>query len=98
MVIRNKSRYDTVEVRALVKFAISELDMRGVCINVRNTEKGWGGMAYNGVPFISNAPPEAQYLITLRIGKAEFFPMKRPYLRRGEPNPGEYEDWREARV
>ena len=41
--------------------------MRWVCINVKNGALGGG--AYNGVPEISNAPDEAKYLVTLRLGR-----------------------------
>ena len=76
IVIRNRSRYATVEVRDLVKFAVSELDMRGVCINVKNSRgRGAGrGMAYMGVPYVSDAPPSSEYLITLGLAAPENFP------------------------
>jgi hypothetical protein len=67
MWVRNTSRYPDDRVRELVSFATSEVDMRGVCVNVRNGELAGG--AYNGVPEISNAPRRAKYLITLRVGK-----------------------------
>jgi hypothetical protein len=67
MWIRNVSRYPDARVQELVRFATEEVDLRGVCVNVRNGELGGG--AYNGVPEISNAPDDAEYLITLRVGK-----------------------------
>jgi hypothetical protein len=99
LTIRNKSRFDTAEVLALVKFATIEVDMRAVCVNVRNLRSpGWAGMAYEGVPSVSNANPTAEYLITLRVGPPEHFPMRpaRP-MRRGEPDYV-LADWREAMV
>jgi hypothetical protein len=66
MWIRNTSRHSEAEVDRLVGFASQEIDMTNVCINVRNGALAGG--AYNGVPEISNAPAEAEYLITLRIG------------------------------
>jgi hypothetical protein len=69
MWIRNTSRYPDRRVRELVAFATEEVDMAGVCVNVKNG--GLGGGAYNGVPEISNAPPEAEYLVTLRLGRAD---------------------------
>jgi hypothetical protein len=65
--IRNTSRYPDAVVRELVSFATRDVDMSGVCINVKNGELAGG--AYNGVPEISNAPAAASYLITLRVGK-----------------------------
>jgi hypothetical protein len=67
MWIRNTSRYPDERVIELVTFASSDVDMSGVCVNVRNGELAGG--AYNGVPEISNAPEQAEYLITLRVGK-----------------------------
>ena len=64
--IRNTSRYPDRKVRELVKFATSDIDMTGVCVNVKNGELAGG--AYNGVPEMSNAPRNAEYLITLRLG------------------------------
>jgi len=65
--IRNTSRYRDDEVRECVAFAVRDLDMRRVCVNVKNG--ALGGAAYNGVPEISNAPRSARYLVTLRLGR-----------------------------
>ena len=54
MWIRNTSRHPDARVRRLVRFAAAEVDMDGVCVNVKNGALGGG--AYNGVPEISNAP------------------------------------------
>jgi hypothetical protein len=64
--IRNTSRYPDARVRRLVRFAAAEVDMDGVCVNVKNGALGGG--AYNGIPEISNAPRAADYLVTLRLG------------------------------
>ena len=48
-------------------FAVQDVDMRRVCVNVKNG--ALGGAAYNGVPEISNAPRSARYLVTLRLGR-----------------------------
>ena len=69
MWIRNTSRHPDDEVRTLVEFATGSIDMRRVCVNVRNGDLGGG--AYNGVPSISNAPRRADYLMTLRLGQAD---------------------------
>ena len=96
--IRNASRYPTDEVRQIVKFAMSEVDVRGVCVNVKRLRgAGWKGWAYEGVPYVSNAPSQADYLITLAVGEALPFPVKPRHIRRGEPMWG-LEDWREAFV
>ena len=65
--IRNTSRYPDDEVRECVLFAVQGIDMRRVCVNVKNG--ALGGAAYNGVPEISNAPRAARYLVTLRLGR-----------------------------
>jgi hypothetical protein len=66
MWIRNTSRYPDDQVQELVRFATRDVDMRNVCVNVKNGELAGG--AYNGVPEISNAPARAEYLVTLRLG------------------------------
>lgn len=87
MFIRNTSRYPTPEVRQLVKFATSEIDMRRVCVNVKNRRRGTAsGMAYEDVPWMSNAPPSAEYLVTVRLGPVASFPNHA------------YADWCEALV
>jgi hypothetical protein len=74
MWIRNTSRYPDDQVRELVRFATRDVDMRGVCVNVKNGDLAGG--AYNGVPEISNAPSAARFLITLRVGKGhECWPL-----------------------
>jgi hypothetical protein len=74
MWIRNTSRYDDAEVQDLVLFATRSVDMERVCVNVKNGDLAGG--AYNGVPEISNAPPKADYLITLRVGRGnEAWPL-----------------------
>jgi hypothetical protein len=65
--IRNTSRRPDQEVREAVLFAVQGIDMRRVCVNVKNG--ALGGAAYNGVPEISNAPRSARYLVTLRLGR-----------------------------
>jgi hypothetical protein len=69
MWIRNTSRYPDQRVVDLVKFATRHVDMRRVCVNVKNG--GLGGGAYNGVPEISNAPRKARYLVSLRVGRGD---------------------------
>ena len=64
--IRNTSRRPDAPVRRLVRFAVADVDMDHVCVNVKNGALGGG--AYNGVPEISNAPRTADYLVTLRLG------------------------------
>ncbi len=74
MWIRNTSRRPDEEVREGVLFAVQGIDMRRVCVNVKNG--ALGGAAYNGVPEISNAPRAARYLVTLRLGRgSERWPL-----------------------
>lgn len=76
MFLRNTSRYRTDDVLSLVQFAASEIDMHLVCVNVKNSRsRAYAGSAYLGVPEISNAPPETEYLITIRLGAPEMFPV-----------------------
>jgi len=69
MWIRNSSRYPDEDVIPCVEFAVAGVDMRRVCVNVKNG--GLGGAAYKGVPAISNAPRTARYLVTLRLGRGD---------------------------
>jgi hypothetical protein len=73
MYLRNKSQYADDEVRSLIEFAGKPFELRYVCVNVRNTPHPFAGMAYRGVPRMSNAPRSAKYLVTLRIGAADHF-------------------------
>lgn len=74
MWVRNFSRFEDAEVRELVELTTSEIDLELVCINVKNGRLG--GAAYRGVPEISNAPKEAEYLITIRLGNgSEQWPL-----------------------
>jgi hypothetical protein len=93
LIIRNRSQYPTDEVRRLVRFGVRHLDMRGVCVNVKNARyTALRGRAYMGVPYISDAPPTADYLVTIGIGSEEHFPF--PQQSAGDL----IADWREALV
>lgn len=108
LVIRNTSRYPDEEVKELVRFALSEMDARGVCVNVKNSSATRRGRAYSGVPSISNAPADSRYLITVGIGAPDRFPFEdgaftrrngETVRRRGGRWPVEtLRDWREALV
>jgi hypothetical protein len=107
-VIQNTSRYPDEEVAELVRFALAEIDTRGVCVNVKNTSGTRRGRAYSGIPSISNAPRGSKYLITIGIGAPERFPFEDgSYVRRNEEivkrRGGRWPevtlwDWREALV
>ena len=108
LVIRNTSRYPDDEVTELVRFALSEIDARGICVNVKNSSATRRGRAYSGIPSISNAPVDSRYLITVGIGAPERFPFEdgaytrrngKTVKRRGGRWPVEtLHDWREALV
>lgn len=102
MVIRNTSRYPTETVRELVKFATAGVDMRRVCVNVKNRWKAaYAGWAYDHVPSISNAPPSSEYLVTLGIGPEEKFPMPEHKRHRGAGTSfpvRRFDTWQEALV
>jgi hypothetical protein len=76
LTIRNTSIYLTAEVKELIHEVLKEMACpgRGICINVRNTDRGVAGRAYDSVPTISNAPPTAQYLVAIRLGQSGTFP------------------------
>ena len=97
MLVQNTSRYPTPEVVRLVDFATDDVDMRRVCVNVKNSRsRAYAGSAYLGVPAISNAPPDTEYLVTIRIGPPELFPVV-PERRKRAPAI-EVACWREALV
>ena len=101
--IRNTSRRPDDEVREGVLFAVQGIDMRRVCVNVKNG--ALGGAAYNGVPEISNAPRAARYLVTLRLGRGNerwpLGPINYHFKEPSETGPRNRfpffvcEDWRE---
>jgi hypothetical protein len=103
MWIRNTSRYPDDEVCELVEFATRDVDMKKVCVNVKNGDLGGG--AYNGVPEISNAPRTAKYLVTLRVGRGDeswpLGPINYHFKTAEETGPRNrfpffvFEDWRE---
>ena len=108
LVIRNTSRYPDGDVTELVRFALSEIDARGVCVNVKNSSATRRGRAYSSIPSISNAPAGSRYLITVGIGAPERFPFEdgsytrrngELVKRRGGRWPAEtLRNWREALV
>jgi hypothetical protein len=101
--VRNTSKYPDHEVRELVAFATRGVNMSRVCVNVKGG-RGLGGRAYMGVPAISNAPPTAQYLMTVKLGNGVAFPLgPRNYNGQAPHEVGPrnrfpfftYADWRE---
>ena len=108
LVVQNTSRYPDEDVAELVRFALSEIDARGVCVNVKNSSATRRGRAYARIPSISNAPAGSRYLITVGIGAPERFPFEDGSFtrrngelvkRRGGRWPVEtLTDWREALV
>ena len=84
-------------MRELVRFAAAEVDMRRVCVNVKNSRLyPCGGYAYDGVPEISNAPPTSEFLVTVRLGAPDCFPWLLPH-KRSAPEV-QVACWREALV
>jgi hypothetical protein len=68
-VIRNKSDFDTEEVKKLVRFACQELDMSEVLCEVKNTSHPYAGRAYNCVPHhMKPWPAGSFYAMKLRVG------------------------------
>ncbi len=101
MIIRNTSIYPTPEVRELVKFATAEVDMRRVCLKVKNSRHAFRGMAYEGVPYASASPASTEYLVTVGIGAPRHFPKEDLVYsyKSGSRFPRyRFEDWREALV
>ena len=100
MRIRNTSRYPTDEVREIVKWACAPIDMHHVCVNVKGSSRSFRGMAYQGVPTVSNAPATSEYLVTVGIGAESSFPiLGHRYPGKSDRFPSyDLHDWREALV
>jgi hypothetical protein len=97
VLVQNMSSFPTGEVTDLVEFATADVDMRRVCVNVKNTRSyACAGYAYDGVPEVSNAPPGTEYLVTIRLGPATEFPSRMAH-RKSSP-PIEVACWREGLV
>jgi hypothetical protein len=73
--LRNTSSYPDDEVKRLVEFATKGVNMKKVCVNVKGSSHRWGGRAYSRVPSMSNAPPTARRLLSIRIGSDIGFPI-----------------------
>lgn len=94
MHLKITANYPHEEIISLVEFAAknSKADLGDVAVNVKNCSSAYAGMAYEKVPRISNAPPEAKRLVTLRIGPHYKFPktnMVKTYKWEKRPQ-GEY--------
>ncbi len=105
MTFKNTSRYPDAEVRRLVEFALRNLDHRGVAVHVKNCGGTFAGRAYSEVPYqsplIHRRKRRVRYLMTVRIGAPEKFPLTTAYEGRtklGRFPLMEYRDWREALV
>lgn len=102
--IVNESRYPTDEVEALVRFALSDLDVKGkkllayVGDNRTRQFRGWGGRGDpNRRPHVWDIKRKfgAHYVAEVRIGRPGGFPIT-PFRRNGVLY--DYMDWREALV
>lgn len=107
--VKNTSGYPDEEVRRLVLFALADLGVVGVHVNVKNSSRIRRGMAYFSVPSIANVPPGTRKLITIGIGPPYKFPYENGYWnskarKDGKPRRGglwpevTLQDWREALV
>lgn len=74
MLLENKSRYPTDEVRRLIEFATSGVNLADTAINVRNTRHATAGRAYGRTPSISPLTGRVARLIVVRMGAPERFP------------------------
>jgi len=70
------AKHDKAEVLKLIEFvqSVTEAKCDEVHLNIKGTSGTVGGMAYFGVPKISNADNDAKYLVTLRVGSEYAFP------------------------
>lgn len=102
LVIRNRSQYPTDEVKRLIRFAVKPLDMRAVCIHVKNANNcPYRGLAYRGIPgpaveSLQGVPPSSDWLVTMAIGAEDQFPHEFQYMKRGPIITTD--NWKEAVV
>jgi len=99
--LRNESRYSTQEVRKLVTFAVGEIDLRHVCVKVKNSNRqAFSGMAYDHIPRLAVVPASAKQLVTVRIGGQVKFPLLgHRYLGKSDRFPTyDIHNWQEALV
>lgn len=76
MWFQSTARYPIDEVRALVEFAMGEIDHSQLAVRVKNTRDIYRGRAYEGVPGLSAAArqPGITRLVTIGIGPPTGFP------------------------
>lgn len=99
MKLKSTSHYPMDEVRELLAFAAKGISTKHVAVHVRNTRHPYYGRAYWGVPSISSAyKTSAQYLVTIRIGKPDRFPLDCKYPRLKTAPEYTMQDWKEAMV
>jgi hypothetical protein len=69
-------RYPLAEVRALVEFAMAEIDHSQLAVRVKNTRDIYRGRAYDGLPSLSaaNRVPGMSRLVTIGLGPPSSFP------------------------
>lgn len=76
MYIKTTLRYPEEEILRLVELAasLSKAYLGSTQLNIKNGACAYAGRAYSSVPSISNADPDAKYLVTIRIGEEWRFP------------------------
>lgn len=81
--LKNTSRYPTAEVKRLVRFATSDLDIDRVHFNVKNSSRVRRGYAYGRVPPEANVPAGTRWLITMGLGGPHNWPREEGYWKNG---------------
>lgn len=69
-------------MRQIVEFACKGVNMANVAVHVKNGRAAYSGLAYSQVPHVARVAPSTEYLITLRMGKPEQFPVTNQYPHR----------------
>ena len=100
MIIKNPSRYPTVEVEKLVRFASTGLDTSRVEVHIKNSKKIFAGRAWHniGQNRIVNTSNHINDLVVVRVGSPDKFPFEFSYPRRKTAPKYTIGNWREAVV
>jgi hypothetical protein len=100
MRIKNTSRYPTVEIEQLVRFAAKGVGTSGAEVHVKNSRHVLSGGAWRLLERrdIVNEAKCVDYLVVIRVGLSAKFPIEYCYPRIKRAPRYTIENWREAIV
>jgi len=100
MRIKNTSRYPTVEVERLVRFAAKGIESSRVEVHVKNSKWVFAGRAWHNIgrSKIINVALDIDDLVVIRVGSPNNFPIEFSYPRLKTAPRYVIRNWREAIV